>query len=42
MNLRTFIHIITLFSSLSLMSIGGGNTVLPEMHRQGGAGLRIG
>ena len=32
MNLRTFIHIITLFSSLSLMSIGGGNTVLPEMH----------
>jgi chromate transporter len=32
MNLRTFLHIITLFAGLSLMSIGGGNTVLPEMH----------
>lgn len=32
MNLRTFLHILTLFASLSLMSIGGGNTVLPEMH----------
>lgn len=32
MNLRTFLHILTLFTSLSLMSIGGGNTVLPEMH----------
>lgn len=32
MNVRTLIHIITLFSSLSLLSIGGGNTVLPEMH----------
>jgi chromate transporter len=31
-NLRTFLHILTLFTSLSLMSIGGGNTVLPEMH----------
>ena len=28
----TLFHIIALFSSLSLMSIGGGNTVLPEMH----------
>ncbi|MEI6336998.1 MAG: chromate transporter [Verrucomicrobiota bacterium] len=32
MNLRTFLHLLTLFTSLSLMSIGGGNTVLPEMH----------
>ena len=32
MNLRTYIQILTLFSGLSLMSIGGGNTVLPEMH----------
>lgn len=32
MNIRTFIHILTLFASLSLLSIGGGNTVLPEMH----------
>ncbi len=32
MNVRTLIHILTLFSSLSLLSIGGGNTVLPEMH----------
>lgn len=32
MNDRNFFHIIVLFSSLSLMSIGGGNTVLPEMH----------
>ncbi|MDX2080563.1 MAG: chromate transporter [Terrimicrobiaceae bacterium] len=34
MNLRTFLHIFTLFTSLSLLSIGGGNTVIPEMHRQ--------
>jgi len=27
-----FLHIITLFGSLSILSIGGGNTVLPEMH----------
>lgn len=32
MNVRTLIQIITLFSSLSLLSIGGGNTVIPEMH----------
>jgi chromate transporter len=32
MNIRTFIHLLTLFAGLSLMSIGGGNTVLPEMH----------
>lgn len=32
MNLRTFLHILTLFTSLSLLSIGGGNTVIPEMH----------
>jgi len=28
----TFYHILMLFASLSLMSIGGGNTVIPEMH----------
>ena len=28
----TYTHILTLFASLSLLSIGGGNTVLPEMH----------
>jgi chromate transporter len=32
MNIRTLIQIFALFSSLSLMSIGGGNTVIPEMH----------
>lgn len=30
----TLFHIIVLFSSLSLLSIGGGNTVLPEMHHK--------
>lgn len=34
MNLKTFTQILLLFSSLSLMSIGGGNSVLPEMHRK--------
>ena len=34
MNLRTLTQIILLFSSLSILSIGGGNTVLPEMHRK--------
>lgn len=28
----TYLHILGLFAGLSLMSIGGGNTVLPEMH----------
>jgi chromate transporter len=28
------IHVLILFSSLSLLSIGGGNTVIPEMHRK--------
>lgn len=32
MSERTFFHILTLFASLSLLSIGGGNTVIPEMH----------
>lgn len=32
MNVRTLIHILTFFSALSLLSIGGGNTVIPEMH----------
>ena len=32
MNAKTLLQIVFLFSSLSLLSIGGGNTVLPEMH----------
>jgi chromate transporter len=31
---KTLVQIFFLFSSLSLLSIGGGNSVLPEMHRQ--------
>lgn len=30
----TLFHIMVLFSSLSLLSIGGGNTVIPEMHHK--------
>lgn len=29
-----FYHILILFSSLSLLSIGGGNSVIPEMHHK--------
>ena len=29
---KTYLQVLTLFGSLSLMSIGGGNAVLPEMH----------
>ncbi len=28
------IHVLLLFSSLSLLSIGGGNSVIPEMHQK--------
>ena len=34
MNIKTLIQILLLFSSLSILSIGGGNTVLPEMHHK--------
>ena len=34
MNVKTLIQILLLFSSLSILSIGGGNTVLPEMHHK--------
>mgnify|MGYP000585235743 CR=1 FL=1 len=34
MNAKTLIQILLLFSSLSILSIGGGNTVLPEMHHK--------
>ena len=34
MNIKTLVHILVLFSSLSILSIGGGNTVLPEMHKK--------
>lgn len=30
--MKTYLALMSLFGSLSLMSIGGGNTVLPEMH----------
>jgi chromate transporter len=34
MTAGTLLQLIVLFGSLSLLSIGGTNTVLPEMHRQ--------
>jgi chromate transporter len=34
MSAKTLIQIFLLFSSLSILSIGGGNTVLPEMHHK--------
>ena len=34
MNAKTLLRILLLFSSLSLLSIGGGNTVLPDMHHK--------
>jgi chromate transporter len=34
MNAKTLLRVLLFFSSLSLLSIGGGNTVLPEMHRK--------
>jgi chromate transporter len=32
--MSTYLQLIVLFGSLSLMSIGGGNAVLPEMHQR--------
>lgn len=32
--MKTWLQIVLLFGSVSLLSIGGGNSVLPEMHRQ--------
>lgn len=32
--MSTYLHVVILFASLSLLSIGGGNAVLPEMHRK--------
>ena len=34
MSPKTLLQIIALFGTLSILSIGGGNTVLPDMHRQ--------
>jgi chromate transporter len=34
MNSGTLLQLIVMFGSLSLLSFGGTNTVLPEMHRQ--------
>jgi chromate transporter len=30
--MNTYLHVVVLFGTLSLLSVGGGNTVLPEMH----------
>ena len=38
MNGGTLLQLIVLFSSLSLLSFGGTNTVLPDMHRQAVSG----
>ena len=32
--MTTYLQLAGLFASLSLLSIGGGNAVLPEMHLQ--------
>ena len=32
--IHTYLQLAGLFASLSLLSIGGGNAVLPEMHLQ--------
>ena len=32
MKLGTLFHLTTVFGALSLLSIGGGNTILPQMH----------
>lgn len=32
-SIKTLLTIVSVFASLSLVSIGGGNTVLPEIHR---------
>ncbi|HEV7731473.1 MAG TPA: chromate transporter [Candidatus Binatia bacterium] len=32
--MTTLLQLVLLFASLSLVSFGGGNTVLPEMHRE--------
>lgn len=30
--MKTYVQLMTMFGSLSLLSIGGGNAILPEMH----------
>jgi chromate transporter len=30
--MNTYVQLVTMFGTLSLLSIGGGNAVLPEMH----------
>ena len=34
MNVKTLLQVVLFFSSLSLLSIGGGNTIIPEMHHK--------
>lgn len=36
--MKTYLAIMSMFGSLSLLSIGGGNAVLPEMHLQAVSG----
>ena len=31
---KTYLQLLTMFGSLSLLSIGGGNAVVPEMHME--------
>jgi chromate transporter len=38
--MKTYLQLTTLFGSLSLLSIGGGNAVLPEMHLKAVRGYR--
>lgn len=36
--MKTYLSLVSMFGMLSLLSIGGGNTVLPEMHLQAVSG----
>ena len=36
--MKTYLSLISMFGTLSLLSIGGGNTVLPEMHHRAVSG----
>lgn len=36
--MKTYLAVLSMFGSLSLLSIGGGNAVLPEMHLQAVSG----
>ena len=36
--MRAYVHLLAMFSTLSLLSIGGGNAVLPQMHLEAVSG----